>query len=233
MTLISHLKFKLRYGAGWSFRSCVSDLAMSIFRCRSSSPAIEDFERPESVFKKKRRSSSVSAKSIKFEDDDIDDEIFTGSDALPLEPLPMSPLVAAQNEWPAENRDKGTRVLTPIPRYFLPPEYFVYASPGAIVADIHNMCIVTPGQDLTKIPVPESLREMVLARFDRLPPLEKVVLKCSSILGDCFPSDLVAAIVPKSAAAQVDLALYHLLKVCFTRFFLRGGGGGELGAEKP
>lgn len=79
------------------------------------------------------------------------------------------------------------------------------------------MCIVTPGQDLTKIPVPESLREMVLARFDRLPPLEKVVLKCSSILGDCFPSDLVAAIVPKSAAAQVDIALYHLLKVWYYR----------------
>ena len=136
----------------------------------------------------------------------------------------MSPMVTAQNEWSVENRDKGTRVLTPIPRYFLPPEYFVYASPGAIVADIHNMCIVTPGQDLTKIPVPESLREMVLARFDRLPPLEKVVLKCSSILGDCFPSDLVAAIVPKSAAAQVDLALYHLLKVCCTSYQRFKGG---------
>ena len=191
------------------------------FYYRSSSPAVEDFERPESVFKRKRRSSSVSAKSIVFEDDDIDDEIFTDSDIIPLEQPTMPPLSTVQNEWPAaESRDKGTRVLTPIPRYFLPPDYFVYASPGALVPDIHNMCIVAPGQDLTKIPVPESLREMVLARFDRLPPLEKVVLKCSSILGDCFPSDLVAAIVPKSAAAQVDLALYHLLKVCCTSCFL-------------
>ena len=160
--------------------------------------------------KKKRRSSSVSAKLIKFEDDDIDDEIFTGSDAIPLEEPPMATI---QNDWPSESREKGSQVLTPIPRYFLPPSYFVYANPGALVPDIHSMCIVTPGQDLTKIPVPESLREMVLARFDRLPPLEKVVLKCSSILGDCFPSDLVAAIVPKSAVVQVDLALYHLLKV--------------------
>lgn len=124
------------------------------------------------------------------------------------------PLATIQNDWPAsESRERRTPVLTPIPRYFLPPDYFVYASPGALTPDIHNMCIVTPGQDLTKIPVPESLREMVLARFDRLPPLEKVVLKCASILGDSFPSDLVASIVPKSAEAQVDLVLYHLLKV--------------------
>ena len=122
-------------------------------------------------------------------------------------------MASVQNDWPTDGREKGSQVLTPIPRYFLPPNYFVYASPGALVQDIHNMCIVTPGQDLTKIPVPESLREMLLAKFDRLPPLEKVVLKCSSILGDCFPSDLVAAIVPKSAATQVDFALYHLLKV--------------------
>lgn len=179
--------------------------------------------------KRKRRSSCVSAKSIKFEDDDIDDEIFTGSDAIPLEEPPMSPLAAVQNDWPSESREKGSRVLTPIPRYFLPPNYFVYANPGSLVPDIHSMCIVTPGHDLTKLPVPESLREMVLARFDRLPPLEKVVLKCSSILGDCFPSDLVAAIVPKSAAVQVDLALYHLLKVgfilaCARRRQTRGAG---------
>ena len=180
---------------------------------RGSLPTPDDFEKPE-FFKRRRKSSSTSssAKFIKFEDDDIDDEIFTGSDAIPLEQPPISPLANVQNEWPAECREKGTRVLTPIPRYFLPPDYFVYANPNALVPDIRNMCIVTPGQDLTKIPVPESLREMVLARFDRLPPLEKVVLKCSSILGDCFPSDLVAAIVPRSAAAQVDLALYHLLK---------------------
>lgn len=173
-------------------------------------PVLMDSEKSRKSFSKQnRKSSSVYETTSKFEQEsDSDDEIFMGMDAIPF----TEPSIPEVSRSPDLQKRHAT-VLSPIPSYFLPHDYFVYANPSALGPDTHNMCIVTPGQDLTKIPVPESLREMVIARFDRLPPLEKVVLKCSSILGDCFPSNLVAAIVPKSAAANVNLALYNLVKV--------------------
>lgn len=197
-----------------SLRRRSLNLVRTITTFRRGSVSAEDCDEDE--YLKQRRGSAVSGKHVKSFEDDIDDEIFTGNDAI-QDDQPTAGTTTTTNtpdEWSAGcgKPSAACPILTPIPRYFMSPEYFVYANSSALVQDIHNMCIVTPGVDLSRIPVPESLREMVLARFDRMPPLEKVVLKCSSILGDCFPSELVAAIVPKSATSQVNIALYHLLK---------------------
>lgn len=89
---------------------------------------------------------------------------------------------------------------------------FVRASMDLMPFDTNNVCIVTPGVDLSKVVVPDSVKDMVLARVDRMLPLEQVTLKCSSILGAEFHRNLLQAILPKSVQGRLDLVLYNLAK---------------------
>ena len=183
------------------------------FTFRRSSVASEGYEKEG---KKHGKHSRLSFTYGKLYDEDLQEDLSLGIDTVQEDEQTSgdAKLTNMDGEWNADYREKkyGSGILTPIPKYFVSPEHSVYANSSAIVQSTSNMCIVSPGVDLTEIPVPESLREMVLARFDRLPPREKVVLKCSSILGDSFASSLVTAIVPRSAASEIDIALYHLLK---------------------
>ena len=60
--------------------------------------------------------------------------------------------------------------------------------------------------------VPESVKDMVLARIDRMMPLEQVTLKCASILGTEFHRNVLQAILPGSCRRTFDLVLYNLAK---------------------
>ena len=98
------------------------------------------------------------------------------------------------------------------PRFNLNPANFVHASEKSMPLDTKKVCIINPGVDISKVVVPESVKDMVLARVDRMMPLEQVTLKCASILGVEFHRNVLQAILPKSSRGSLDLVLYNLAK---------------------
>ena len=98
------------------------------------------------------------------------------------------------------------------PVFNLDPANFVHASENSMPLDAKKVCIVSPGIDISKVVVPESVKDMVLARVDRMLPLEQVTLKCASILGSEFHRSVLQAILPKSTRNSFDLVLYNLAK---------------------
>ncbi|XP_067031685.1 LOW QUALITY PROTEIN: adenylate cyclase type 10-like [Acropora muricata] len=103
-------------------------------------------------------------------------------------------------------------LLEEVQSFQLDPKDFVRASRNSMPFDTNNVCIVTPGVDLAKVVVPDSVKDMVLARVDRMLPLEQLTLKCSSILGAEFHRNLLQAILPKSIQKRLDLVVYNLAK---------------------
>ena len=94
----------------------------------------------------------------------------------------------------------------------LDPANFVHASENSMPLNTKKVCIVSPGIDISKVVVPESVKDMVLARVDRMMPLEQVTLKCASILGSEFHRSVLQAILPRSSRSNFDLVLYNLAK---------------------
>ena len=91
-------------------------------------------------------------------------------------------------------------------------EDFVSSSESCMPHDTRKVCIIAPGVDLSKVLVPDSVKDMVLARVDRMLPGEQLILKCASILGLSFPRNVLEAILPQSMASNVDIVLYNLAK---------------------
>ena len=89
---------------------------------------------------------------------------------------------------------------------------FVHAAEGTMPVDTGNMCIVTPDVDISKFLVPDSVKDMVLARVDRMLPVEQVSLKCASILGTNFHRDLLEYLLPTASRKNLGLVLYNLAK---------------------
>ena len=98
------------------------------------------------------------------------------------------------------------------PMFNLDPANFVHASENSMPLDTKKVCIVSPGIDISKVVVPESVKDMVLARVDRMMPLEQITLKCASILGSEFHRSVLQAILPRSSRDNLDLVLYNLAK---------------------
>ena len=98
------------------------------------------------------------------------------------------------------------------PMFNLDPANFVHASENSMPLDTKKVCIVSPGIDISKVVVPESVKDMVLARVDRMMPLEQITLKCASILGSEFYRSVLQAILPRSSRDNLDLVLYNLAK---------------------
>ena len=89
---------------------------------------------------------------------------------------------------------------------------FVPAAENAMPRNTYSVCIVTPGVDLSNVVIPDSVKDMVLARVDRMSPTEQITLKCASILGMLFSRDLVEALVPLTCRKSLDLILYTLVR---------------------
>lgn len=98
------------------------------------------------------------------------------------------------------------------PKFNFDVANFVPASENSMPLDTKKVCIINPGVDISKAVVPESVKDMVLARIDRMMPLEQVTLKCASILGTEFHRNVLQAILPRSCQGTFDLILYNLAK---------------------
>lgn len=60
---------------------------------------------------------------------------------------------------------------------------YARATEGVVPEETDEICIITPGSDLNSVLVPDSVKDMVLARMDRMSLNEQTVLKCAAVLG--------------------------------------------------
>lgn len=72
--------------------------------------------------------------------------------------------------------------------------------------------------------VPENLQDLILARFDRLPPLQRNILQTASVIGRQFNTDLLLQVMRFGKAAQLDEILSSLVE---RAFLLPAAGTGE------
>ncbi|XP_057290575.1 adenylate cyclase type 10-like isoform X2 [Hydractinia symbiolongicarpus] len=91
-------------------------------------------------------------------------------------------------------------------------ENYIKASPGVMPQETDEVCVIPQHIDLKKMLVPDSMKDMVLARIDRMSLHEQTILKCAAVLGQSFTRDLLNAIIPKNCINMLDTTLYNLCK---------------------
>lgn len=153
--------------------------------------------------RKERRRSTGTTKSFQF---NLASSLFESKTTI-HEPDPESSKSSRRSSLVAEED-----TIQECPKFNLDPANFVHASENSMPLDTKKVCIISPGVDISKVVVPESVKDMVLARVDRMTPLEQVTLKCASILGAEFHRSVLQAILPKSSRNSFDLVLYNLAK---------------------
>lgn len=163
------------------------------------SSGYQDSTDPSTLSRRERRRSTGAAKSIHFNLGSLESKTKV-SDSDSIRSSRRSSLVPEEE------------VVQEGPKFDLNPANFVIASENSMPLDTKKVCIINPGVDISKVVVPESVKDMVLARVDRMMPLEQVTLKCASILGAEFHRDVLQAILPKSSRGSYDLVLYNLAK---------------------
>lgn len=67
-------------------------------------------------------------------------------------------------------------------------ENYIKASPGVMPQDTDEICLIPQDIDLRKMLVPDSMKDMVLARIDRMSLHEQTILKCAAVLGKNYHS---------------------------------------------
>ena len=72
--------------------------------------------------------------------------------------------------------------------------------------------IVSPGKDIDKIGVPDTLQDLILTRFDRLPPFNRQVLQTASVIGNQFGADVLHAVLPAVSKEDTAAALGRLVE---------------------
>lgn len=170
---------------------------------RKSISVFQDTRDTPMLSRKERRRSTGAAKSFQFN----------------LGSSPYESKTTINDPDPESNKSSRRSSLVPqeetiqeSPKFNLDQANFVHASENSMPLDTKKVCIISPGVDISKVVVPESVKDMVLARVDRMMPLEQVTLKCASILGSEFHRSVLQAILPKSSRSSFDLVLYNLAK---------------------
>jgi predicted ATPase/class 3 adenylate cyclase len=69
---------------------------------------------------------------------------------------------------------------------------------------------LVPGADVSSVGVPDTLRDLILARFDRLEPDYRRVLQAASVIGKEFSLPLLGAVVPSTDDFQLRQVLSYL-----------------------
>lgn len=66
------------------------------------------------------------------------------------------------------------------------------------------------GVDLNQLKVPDMLRELILARFDRLSPIQRSVLQVAAVIGKDFSTPVLEAVLQPSDPSKIRAALDRL-----------------------
>ncbi len=75
---------------------------------------------------------------------------------------------------------------------------------------------VVPGADVSSLGVPDTLQELILARFDRLQPAQRKLLQVASVIGKDFSLPVLSAVIQDAES----LGLHAALDVVVEREFI-------------
>lgn len=107
---------------------------------------------------------------------------------------------------------KNSHVLSTDAIHIYKPSDYFHASPRAVDWETDEICIITPGVDISEIMVPSSVKEMFVSRLDKMSANEQTIVKCASVLGQSFTRELLRAIIPTNCVNILDTTLYNLGK---------------------
>ena len=111
-------------------------------------------------------------------------------------------------DLPAELSRKILRRAAGIP-FYLEEILRMLIDTGIIQREGDQWCLV-PGADVSSVGVPDTLRDLILARFDRLEPYYRSILQAASVIGKEFNLSLLGAVVPSTDDLQLRWVLSYL-----------------------
>ncbi|XP_050306071.1 adenylate cyclase type 10-like isoform X2 [Anthonomus grandis grandis] len=90
-----------------------------------------------------------------------------------------------------------------------------------------KVCILNPSFNIDEVDPELSMDVLILKTFDSLTSYEQLLIKCSAILGDIFPRDMLMYIMSSSAVRLTALAVKKLFEIhvlcCARGNFIEGG----------
>ncbi|CAH1124472.1 unnamed protein product [Ceutorhynchus assimilis] len=90
-----------------------------------------------------------------------------------------------------------------------------------------KVCVLNPSFNIDEVDPELAIDVIILKTFDSLTSYEQLLIKCSAILGDIFPRDMLMYIMASSAVRLTALAVKKLFEIhvlsCARGNFLEGG----------
>ncbi|XP_039261780.2 adenylate cyclase type 10-like [Styela clava] len=74
-------------------------------------------------------------------------------------------------------------------------------------------CIIKPGFDINKFPVPASIRGMALARLDRMMQYDQLIVKCAAVIGENFSRKMLTSVVPGYQKDKFQQSIFQLMRL--------------------
>ena len=125
---------------------------------------------------------------------------------------------------PAELSDQVLQRAAGIPFYL--EEILRMLIDADIIKREENHWRLSPGADISAIGVPDTLRDLILARFDRMEPHHRRVLQAASVIGRHFNLQLLSSVVRPNDERQLQDILDYLVERDFIRSL-----NGHLGSD--
>lgn len=74
-------------------------------------------------------------------------------------------------------------------------------------------CVIKPGFDINKFPVPASIRGMALARLDRMMQYDQLIVKCAAVVGENFSTKMLRSVVPGFQKDKFQQSIFQLMRL--------------------
>ncbi|XP_077996460.1 adenylate cyclase type 10-like [Glandiceps talaboti] len=75
-----------------------------------------------------------------------------------------------------------------------------------------NICLLAPNVKLSDMPIPDSLKGMMLAKVDRLQTSDRMVVKCAAVIGMSIEREVLLNVVPHSNRKKVGVSIGNLVR---------------------
>jgi predicted ATPase/class 3 adenylate cyclase len=81
-----------------------------------------------------------------------------------------------------------------------------------VIRSVNGRWAVMPGSEMASLGVPDTLQELILARFDRLEPIHRHALQVASVVGKDFDLSLLREALPADEAVMLQTTIAALVE---------------------
>lgn len=81
-----------------------------------------------------------------------------------------------------------------------------------VIQSLSGRWAVMPGSDMAALGVPDTLQELILARFDRLEPAQRHALQVAAVIGKDFSLPLLGQVLPASESTDLQTTINTLVE---------------------